>query len=83
MNALPQLMDDWLKSETMSAEQLEIMIGVLGGELGRIGDVFALFERDDLPEDAREFLESPGFQERLAALGHGVGSIRGCRPHIS
>lgn len=68
MNTLPQFMDDWLKLKDLRVEQLEIMVGVLGGELGRIGDVFALFERHDLPEDARKLIDSPGFQERLAAL---------------
>ena len=33
MNTLPRLMDEWLKSEAMTAEQLEIMVGVLAAVL--------------------------------------------------
>jgi tetratricopeptide (TPR) repeat protein len=68
MNTLPQLMDTWLASESLTPEQIEIMAGVLGGELGRIGDLFKLLNRQDLAPDARKFLDSPGFQEWLAGL---------------
>ncbi|MGB0744047.1 MAG: tetratricopeptide repeat protein, partial [Opitutales bacterium] len=68
MNALPQLIDEWLGSEALTAEQLDIVFGLLAGEMGRLDSVFSLFEREDLPPQAREFLESPEFQERLAAF---------------
>ena len=70
-HSLPALMDTWLAADDLTAEQVEIMAGILGGELGRIGEVFTLLERSELPEKTRDFLESPAFQERLVALASG------------
>ena len=87
MNTLPQLMDDWLASESLTPEQIEIMAGVLGGELGRMGDLFKLLDRQYLAADARKFLESPGFQEWLAALAletdHSEAAARSYRELIA
>lgn len=73
MNSLPELMGDWLKSDDVVPEQLDILVGVLGGELGRITEVFALLERKNLSEKVRKFLESPEFQQRLTALASETG----------
>ncbi len=73
MNALPELMDDWLKSDDIVPEQLEILVGVLGGELGRITEVFNLLERTNLSAKTRKMIESSEFQERLTSLAAETG----------
>lgn len=73
MNALPALIDTWLKSEALLPEQLEMMVGILGGELDRTADVLALMERRDLPEKTRKLIETPAFQERLAMMASDTG----------
>lgn len=73
MNALPGLIDSWLKSEDMFPEQLDMMAGILGGELDRTADVLALMERHDLPAKTRTLIETPAFQERLAMMASETG----------
>ena len=72
-NTLPELMDDWLKSDDLSPDQVDVMASVLGGELGRASEIFGLIGRSDLPEKTREYVESPEFQERLASLSSDTG----------
>lgn len=72
---LPDLMDQWLSVDPHSAraasgaqimpEQLEILVGVLGGELGRAQDVLPLLDREDLPAKTQKLIQSPVFQQRI------------------
>jgi len=76
MNALPSLMDEWLKSKNMMPEQLDILAGILGGELDRTTDLLALLVRRDLPAKTRKLIETPAFQERLAMLASETGKSK-------
>jgi Ca-activated chloride channel homolog len=70
---LPKLMDQWLAADDMLPEQLEILVGVLGGELDRAKDVLALLERRDLPERTQKLIQSSAFQERLIQVALETG----------
>lgn len=70
---LPALIDEWLAAEHITPEQLEILVGVLGGELGRAGDVLKLLEREDLPAGTQKLLQSSAFQERVIMLAQEMG----------
>lgn len=76
MNALPDLMDEWLKSKEMFPEQLDILAGIMGGELDRTEDVLGLLECQDLPKKTRELIETPEFQERLAMIASETGKSK-------
>ncbi len=70
---LPKLMDEWLAADEMLPEQLEILVGVLGGELDRAKDVLALLERRDLPVKTQTLIQSPVFQERMIKVAMETG----------
>lgn len=70
---LPGLMDEWLAAGEMLPEQLEILVGVLGGELDRVEDLLALLEYKDSPAETQKLIRSPGFQERLIMVAIEAG----------
>ncbi len=75
---LSDLVDQWLSVDPHSAraesgtqimpEQLEILVGVLGGELDRAQDVLPLLEREDFPAKTQGLIQSPVFQQRIIMM---------------
>jgi len=70
---LSDLMDRWLAADEMVPEQLDILVGVLGGELGRAEDLLALLERKESDTAAQTLIESDVFQQRMIMVAIEAG----------
>ncbi len=70
---LPDLMDQWLAADEILPEQLEILVGVVGGELDRAQDILALLERGDLSAKTQGLIQSPVFQQRIIMMALEAG----------
>lgn len=71
---LAELIGEWQSDTNLQPEQLELMVGVLSGELNRVTDVLPILDRTDVPAGTRKVIESAEFQTRvlmeLLAAGH-------------
>lgn len=68
-NSLEQVVSKWTKEKNLAPEQVDILVNLLGGELGQTDKLFAFTKRTDLPAKTIKYLKSPALQERLAVLG--------------